>query len=197
MSQALAYDTSTWSAPNFRTGRSAGNYPWDTRNAEDFLDSGNFGRGVGRRVETPVSVMEFQPPPGAALGLATPSGIKARARKIKDFFEALQAGILLAISLVADDEIDVPDLNLWKSTISKMLSYAGQISAPLVHPLQLGGVSFEWHDAGMNIEIRFRGEQDIFVVIEDARQEIPEFYGKDPSLHKAGQALGTLIRRQA
>jgi hypothetical protein len=118
-------------------------------------------------------------------------------KKKRDFFDAIKAGASLAIEMAMADEMDAPDFDIWKSASIRLIPYVGQVSPPLVHPLQLGGVSFEWHDAGLNIEIRFRGPQDIFVVIEDARGEVAEFMGKDPWLTEAMPALFALMSRQA
>ena len=65
----------------------------------------------------------------------------------------------------------------------------------LVNPLQLGGVSCEWHELGINLELRFRGLTDIFAVIEDARSELTEYYGPDGELLRAREALAVLAQR--
>jgi hypothetical protein len=49
----------------------------------------------------------------------------------------------------------------------------------------------------MNIELRFRGEDDVFAVIEDARGELQEFYGRDAGLRRSSAALNLFMQRQA
>jgi hypothetical protein len=196
MSQVLTRDTSTWSALNFGAQQLARRSARDTREADDFFAAYYFAGRTDYSVLTPGSAMILPFAPGAALGLMPPSAIKEREKKKRDYLDAIVAGAKLAVDMFAADEMDAPDFDLWKSAAIKMIPYVGTISAPLVHPLQLGGVSFEWHDAGLNIELRFRSELDIFVVIEDARSEIPEFLGKDPFLTNAVAALDALIRRQ-
>nr|WP_294551640.1 hypothetical protein [uncultured Rhodopila sp.] len=43
----------------------------------------------------------------------------------------------------------------------------------------------EWHERGVNIELRFRRVFDVYAVIEDARGIVPDFHGRDPSLQHA------------
>jgi hypothetical protein len=98
--------------------------------------------------------------------------------------------------MVAADEMDPPDPEVWRFAETLLVSFAEFLPPPLVHPLQLGGVSCEWHERGMNIELRVRGLGDVFTVIEDAQNALPNFSARDPDLRHAIRALQVLQSRQ-
>jgi hypothetical protein len=125
------------------------------------------------------------------LGLDTPTGFQ----RTRDFFDAFEAGRALAIELAVAGEADPPDMKIWLEALKVLSAYAPFVNEPMVSPLQLGGVSFEWHVHGLNIELRFRGVNDVFVVIEDAKDTLAEFLGRDPGLGKARAALMALANR--
>ena len=70
-----------------------------------------------------------------------------------------------------------------------------EMPAPLVLPLQNGGIGAEWQVFGMNIELRFRNPYHIYSVLEDARGVIPPFHGRDPHLVQARTTLRELATR--
>jgi len=197
MSQVLTNDTSTWSAMNSHAQNAAIRAARNSKDADDLFVAHYLAGRTDYRILTPGAVWGLPHAPGTALGLMPPSAMREFEKKKRDFFDAIKVGANLAIEMAIADEMDAPNFDLWKSASIRLIPFVGQVSAPLVHPLQLGGVSFEWHDAGLNIEIRFRGPQDIFVVIEDARGELPEFMGKDPWLSQAAPALFSLMARQS
>jgi hypothetical protein len=199
MNSVLAFDdTSTWASKSTSgSGWSGRGFTLRGRDIGAFFAHQDLAGATLPWRDGSSFASAFSPAPGVALGMATPSVIKAAAEKLRDFAEAVRAGIILALEMAAADEIDQPHLEIWKSALLKILPYASLITAPLVHPLQLGGVGLEWHDHGMNIELRFRGEDDVFAVIEDARGELQEFYGRDAGLRRSSAALNLFMQRQA
>jgi hypothetical protein len=97
--------------------------------------------------------------------------------------------------MAAADEADPPSMEIWQNAWDALAFFQTKLPAPLLAPLQLGGLSAEWHERGMNIEVRFRGAENAFVVIQDARKEVPEFLGPDPKLIRARGALEKLSAR--
>ncbi len=134
--------------------------------------------------------------PSVALGGMSPSEVQTETKRLRGFLAAFGAGRELACEMVAEDEMDPPDSAVWTFAENAITPFAAYLPPPLVSPLQLGGVTCEWHDQGMNIELRFRGMADVFAVIEDARREVAEFHGRDPNLRLAKDALCILIQRQ-
>jgi hypothetical protein len=67
----------------------------------------------------------------------------------------------------------------------------------LILPLRNGGIGVEWHDRGLNIELRFRAANETYVVIEDAMDGVRTYHGRDPEFVHAELALGGLQRRIA
>jgi hypothetical protein len=135
--------------------------------------------------------------PGAALGVMTPGAIMHSIQRKRELLDTYSSAVEMAIEMAAADEMDPPSPETWGFAFLALLRFAVQLQLPLLNPLQLGGLSAEWHELGMNIELRFRGVDDVFVVIEDAYGEIPEFQGRDPTLEKIAAALGCLAVRSA
>ncbi len=131
-----------------------------------------------------------------ALGATTPRDVRAEALREQDFAAAFNTAAELADEMVAADEMDHPDPDIWNCAWTRLSPFAATLAAPLVSPLQLGGVSCEWHEHGMNIELRFRGIDDVYAVVEDVRGEAVEFHGRDPGLIRATSALRILVARQ-
>ena len=121
--------------------------------------------------------------------------VKAELQRTRDFLEAFTTGFRLALDTAAADEADPPAIETWTKALEKLRPFAHLLPPMLVSPLQLGGVSCEWHELGINLELRFRGLTDIFAVIEDARSELTEYYGPDAELLHAGEALAVLAQR--
>ncbi len=136
------------------------------------------------------------PAASAALGATTPRDVRAEALREQDFAAAFNAAAELAHEMVTADEMDLPDPDIWNCAWTSLSQFAAKLTAPLVNPLQLGGVSCEWHEHGMNIELRFRGINDVYTVVEDVRGEAAEFHGRDPGLIRATNALRILVARQ-
>jgi hypothetical protein len=132
---------------------------------------------------------------GAALGASSPGSIIAGLRQEHEFAAAFNLGAELAADMAAADEADPADPEIWGAAFDALSNFARFLPAPLVSPLQLGGLSIEWHEVALNIELRFRGLTDIYTVIEDARRELATFQGHDVDLRRAENALRTLAAR--
>jgi hypothetical protein len=105
-----------------------------------------------------------------------------------------------ATMMAEHDEIDVPDMDCWRLAHRFLAIFFGNplfvsLRLPLIMPMDDGGVSAEWHEQGLNIEVRFRASRSAYAVIEDARTQIPEYRGRDPMLARVIEALITLARR--
>jgi hypothetical protein len=186
VSYAPALDTSTWAFNLTSSRRAAG------RGAILGLVSDRHSASTWRTAPVPVALSV----PGVTLGPRTPSVVNAEIQREREFTAAFVAGLQLAAEATAADEADAPDADIWTYASDALSPFARLLPPPLVDPLQLGGVSFEWHEFGLNIELRFRGRADVYVVIEDARGELAEFHGRDVELHRAREALAVLAMRQ-
>ncbi len=131
--------------------------------------------------------------PGTFLGHRAPEGWS----KIAEFAKAFYVGLESAIDLAAEDFADRPDETLWDAAVSAIEDFAPHVPPPLVTPLQLGGVSVEWHLLDLDIEIRFRAGYPPFVVIDDVRGELPAFGGHDLALANSVAALRLLASRRS
>ena len=145
---------------------------------------------IGRWWRIPMS-------PGAALGVNGPSDAAKLARFSNDFLSALREGLQLSREMVAADETEPPNVKVWDRAIESIASFIGRVPAPLVIPLQQGGLSIEWHSEGLNIELRFRESLDPYVLIDDARGEECQWRGRDQALRFAKKALCRLASRCA
>jgi len=158
----------------------------------NFFSFGKIRNGNGYTLP----INDVLPIPGMALGITTPRTVRAGAQREHEFLEAFLAAADIATEMVAADEMDAPDPGIWASAVMALRPFAPYLSAPLVNPLQLGGVSCEWHEHGINLELRFRASGDVYAVIEDARGELADFHGRDSALRQAANALRALWRRQ-
>ena len=74
------------------------------------------------------------------------------------------------------------------------MSEALDLPPPLVSVTPTG-IFVEWHDCGLDVEIRLR-EGGVYVVINDCRQGVPEYRGNDSSaVGRALSALGVMEAR--
>ena len=105
-----------------------------------------------------------------------------------------------ALFLAEQEEFEIPDDRSWIFALAFLRRIfcdprSVRLELPLILPLDLGGLSAEWHNHGLNIEIRFRASQPVYVIIEDARAEIRGYRGRDPSLARAFEAIIALALR--
>jgi len=105
-----------------------------------------------------------------------------------------------ALFLAEQGEIEAPENRCWvfaHEVLNKFFCDPrfAKVDLPLILPLDLGGLSIEWHDHDLNIEIRFRTSQPIYVVIEDALRQVSEYRGRDPSLTHSFEAITALSHR--
>jgi hypothetical protein len=120
-----------------------------------------------------------------------------RATLIEELRKALIEAIELSKTMVAEDEAaPINDQTYFYAVeVLAPVIIAMKLPVPLILPLQNGGIGAEWHDHGMNIELRFRNPYHIYAVLEDARGEILPFHGRDPHLVRARVALHEFTTR--
>lgn len=114
----------------------------------------------------------------------------------KEFLIALADAVALADKLAAENEADPRSPVIWSYAIEAIYPFIDLAPTPLFIPLQQGGLAVEWHDRGLNIELRFRAVADPFVLLEDAFGQIPQFRGIDLSMSHAQEALRLLATRE-
>jgi hypothetical protein len=120
-----------------------------------------------------------------------------RATLVEELYKALIEAIELSKTMVAEDEAAPINGQTYFYAVEVLapLIIAMELPVPLILPLQNGGIGAEWHDHGMNIELRFRNPYHIYAVLEDARGEILPFHGRDPHLVRARVALHEFTTR--
>lgn len=120
-----------------------------------------------------------------------------RKRLVDEFDNALIEAIELSKTMVAEDEAAPINDQTYFYAVSVLAPFIieMELPVPLILPLQNGGIGAEWHDHGMNIELRFRNPYHIYAVLEDARGVIQPFYGRDPRLVRTRAALRELATR--
>jgi hypothetical protein len=118
------------------------------------------------------------------------------AYRIDKFIEALSEALELNATMVEAEEGDRIDDQTLQYAVQSLvpLIASHELPAPLILPLQNGGIGAEWHTSGMNIELRFRKPYDVYALLEDARGNTP-FHGRDPDLVHIRPALRDLSRR--
>lgn len=117
--------------------------------------------------------------------------------RLDKFVMALTEAIELSETMVSEDEasrIDDQTFNYAVRTLTPLFIEI-EMPAPLVLPLQNGGIGAEWHALGMNIELRFRNPYQVYAVLEDAQGIIPPFHGRDPGLVQTHTALREFATR--
>ena len=117
--------------------------------------------------------------------------------KINDFHIAFNESVEMSKAMVADDEGAPLNVQTWRYAAQEIISIISSLDIPLpfMLPLQNGGMGAEWHAKGLNIELRFRKPYQVYVVLEDARNTIPELHGYDRNLVQAREALRQLSAR--
>nr|WP_294509225.1 hypothetical protein [uncultured Rhodopila sp.] len=135
-------------------------------------------------------------PPGAS-GLTTALAAAADDAATRAFHAAVTKAMELSEAMVVAGDAEPIDQTILADTVRLLLPAISSLGlpSPVVLPLQNGGIGAEWHERGMNIELRFRGLSGVYAVIEDARGIVPEFHGRDPSLQHAVSALQEFARR--
>ena len=120
-----------------------------------------------------------------------------RATLVEELRKALIEAIELSKTMVAEDEAGPINEQTYFYAVEVLapLIIAMELPVPLILPLQNGGIGAEWHDHGMNIELRFRNPYHIYAVLEDVRGEILPFHGRDPHLVRARVALHEFTTR--
>jgi hypothetical protein len=151
----------------------------------------------------------INPPAGEALKNAVLQRLRAiapsrTAGAAHDRLDALATAFFDALAeagcMVEDDEIEAPDADTWNAANLALSAFlagplAEALDVPLILPMRRGGLSAEWHERGLNIELRFRGPTDVYAVIEDVRGEVEDYRGRDPHLARAAAAIAHLAAR--
>jgi hypothetical protein len=118
--------------------------------------------------------------------------------KVDGFLCALRDAVKFSEAMVAEDEGAPLNIQTWayaSQTLVPLIT-ALDLDSPLLLPLQNGGIGAEWHDFGLNIELRFRNPYQVYVVIEDARGIISPFHDFDSNLLQLNVALRELAARK-
>jgi hypothetical protein len=153
MSYAASAGTSTWAyaqrVPGEPVLKSMGN------------STLRFGADIGSTLQVRSEILRAVGP-GAALGIRTPAAAVQTVHRATELLSAFTAAYEIATQTAADDEMDLPNLSIWGLALTVLvgLGRSLDVSTPLMTPLQLGGLAAEWHEHGLNIEIRFRGAAD-------------------------------------
>jgi hypothetical protein len=144
---------------------------------------------------TPVTSGAVQPdrPPASPAALTK----KPSLGRLEAFVSALKDAIELADNMVAEDEGGPLDAQTFAYAVQALAPLIATTDVPpaLILPLQNGGISAEWHTAGLNIELRFRKPYEVYAVLEDARGAIVAHHGRDPHLVQTRAALRELGKR--
>jgi hypothetical protein len=135
------------------------------------------------------------PPGGPAVAPALAAG--ADDAPTRAFHAALAEAMELSEAMVAEDDAEPIDRMMLDESVGFLLPVISSLGLPppVVLPLRNGGIGAEWHERGMNIELRFRRRSDVYAVIEDARGIVADYHGRDPSLQHARAALQEFARR--
>jgi hypothetical protein len=155
--------------------------------------------GLSEVPKSPVQpyAAENVPPEGMPYGSPAALTDKAIWERFAEFRKALSEAIKLSETMVFEDEASPIDDQTLSYAVSALtpLFISVEIPAPLILPLQNGGIGAEWHAFGMNIELRFRNPYHTYAVLEDARGVIPPFHGRDPGLVQTHTALREFATR--
>jgi hypothetical protein len=140
-----------------------------------------------------VILAEFRNEAASALSEA----VKSRSNALDDAFER---AFLDALLLADCEEIEAPNVDCWRVARRFLQVFFDdrlfpELDLPLIAPLDLGGISVEWHKHGLNIELRFRPGGYVYVIVEDARRTIPKHSGRDPSFRAAIEGIVELALR--
>ena len=99
--------------------------------------------------------------------------------------------------MTTEDEAAPHNVQTWLFAAQELVSLFTNLDLPLplILPLQNGGIGAEWHEQGLNIELRFRSPYKVYVVIEDARNLVSTLHDYDSNLVQARAALRELAAR--
>lgn len=117
--------------------------------------------------------------------------------KTEAFSNTIREVVELSNAMVVEGEGDEIDLYVLQYAVQSLSPFivALSLAPPIMLPLRNGGIGAEWHDHGMNIELRFRRLFDVYAVVEDIRGIVPAYHGRDPLLRHADAALREFHRR--
>jgi hypothetical protein len=132
----------------------------------------------------------YQSSPAALTGRLT-------AVRFEEFRQSFNEAIDLSNAMTTEDEAAPLNIQTWTYAARELISLllAFDVRLPLILPLQNGGIGVEWHERGLNIELRFRKPYQVYVVLEDARNVIPTLHDYDANFVQLRAALGELASR--
>jgi hypothetical protein len=128
---------------------------------------------------------------------ASQAGQAAHAARMALLGAALQEALTEATEWNNTGDIDLPNPHTWVFAAGSLvrLTFGLAVDAPLLTPLQGGGLGAEWHAFGLNIELRYRGPYDTYVLIEDVRGRLETRASRGVSFEAVRGALEELARR--
>jgi hypothetical protein len=95
-----------------------------------------------------------------------------------------------------DGFADDPDEPTWRRAQLALSSYPG-IPEPAISPTLNGGVFVEWHEHGLDVELRFRAGGRLWLGVSDRLVEVPPVAAAVADPEAARPALLALIARNA
>jgi hypothetical protein len=131
-------------------------------------------------------------------GISPPQVNEYTADRKGEFIVAFQEALNQHNLMSSEADIDPIDPQTWEYAWQSLSAIAKthDLPPPLVSPLQGGGVGAEWHDRGMNIELRFRAPYKVYAVIEDTLDQIQPLSDFDPHFAYVLPALQNFSRRK-
>ena len=172
---------------------------WSTRKPPSQKTVKQLLEPPGAKPVSPVSPYPATNPPPEGMPYNSPAVLTVVSiwERLEKFYQALDEAMELLETMISEDEaspIDQQTFN-YAMTVLRPLFMETEMLAPLVLPLQGGGIGVEWHDFGMNIELRFRNPYNVYAVLEDVGGVIQSFHGRDPYLMKSRAALREFSNR--
>lgn len=98
--------------------------------------------------------------------------------------------------MTEDGFADDPDEPTWQRAQMALACYPG-IPNPTISPTANGGVFIEWHEHGLDVELRFRADDSLWVEVSDRLGEVPSVAAAVADPEAARPALLALIARNA
>jgi hypothetical protein len=116
------------------------------------------------------------------------------ASKSSEFLRCFTDSVELSKSMAAEGEAAPLNLQTWSYAAQQLnsLVHNFDLPMPLLLPLQNGGLGAEWHEKGLNIELRFRSPYNVYAVLEDAKGKVGTFQDYDVNLERSRAALQEL-----
>lgn len=137
----------------------------------------------------------YRSAPQIALGASTAEQISRDSDRWRAFTEAMAAAAEMSAQLVLEEDAEPASPEIWNDAVDLLVPLAPFAPTPLILPLRKGGISFEWHTAGIDLELRFRPGAGLYSLVHDARGKLPASQGRDRARDRGLSALRSLIAR--